>query len=162
MRKLTLSGLAILLALGPSWASACATLEPVQQRKLDQVNLQAERDSALGLIRQSDLIFVGSVSALQRPEHVATSLGQVTLQVIETLKGSSPGNSITLPWKSNFIISCESAAMFNNVGFAQSQSYLIYVSDGSITRSAGTTRSAYAGALSFEVERAMILKRSDR
>ena len=162
IRIASASLIATIMTLGPIAASACGTLAPALQEKIDQANLQAEREAATRKILASDLILVGTVSALQRPDHAADSLGRVTLNVSETLKGPPSGASTELSWKSVFVLSCEPADMFDNVGFAENQGYIVYVSDARITRSASTAPSAYAGKLSFGDERKMVLDPSGK
>ncbi|HET9031659.1 MAG TPA: hypothetical protein VFN25_02010 [Dokdonella sp.] len=150
-----------MITLAPITAYACGTLAPAQQRELDRAELDALRKSVVRKVMTSDLIFVGTVSALQRPNLKTDQPGQVTFVVSETLKGSSCA-TIELPWMVEFVISCRPADMFGNVGFADKLSYIVYVTGGRITRSADTRRSGNSSSLSFAEERKIVLAASSK
>ncbi|MFZ1224597.1 MAG: hypothetical protein WAR01_15320 [Dokdonella sp.] len=115
-------------------AAACGTLPAEQQRQQDAEQLQRLRVLAMDMAKAADAIFVGSVTALQRPDRAAQQSGQVTLAVTETLKGPQAREQ-TLAWDDHFIYSCDPAAMFGNVGFRDGGVYIVYVKDDWVIRS---------------------------
>ena len=116
-------------------AAACGTLPAEQHRQQDAEQLQRLRVLTVDMAKTADAIFVGSVTALQRPDSAAQRAGQVTLAVTETLKGPQAPTRV-LAWDNHFIYSCDPAAMFGNVGFRDGGVYIVYVKNDRVIRSA--------------------------
>lgn len=156
MKSLLASCLVLTLAL-PSHAMACGTFAEPKQQRLDQANLVRERELAHQMARNSELVLVGTVRALRRPSLESPTSGQVTLEVVEVLKGL-PLKELSLPWQEHFVLSaCDMSAMFRNVGFREDVSYIVYVENGQIVRTNSVERSPGRASLSFTEERAIVV-----
>ena len=135
-------------------AFACGTHAPELQRKLDAEQHEAMRTLAETAARDADAIFVATVTALERPSSDNAIPGRVTLAVNEVLKGE-PAAVETMAWKNHFILSCEQSAMFANVGFRDGGSFVVYVQDGQIVRSAGADALRDGSLFKLDEERAI-------
>ena len=134
--KTALSASLLCLAALAQPALACGTHAPEVQSKLDAAQRDALRTLAEAAAIDADLIFVATVTGLERPSIKAGTPGSVTLAVSEALKGE-PAAVETLRWKEHFILSCEESATFANVGFREGGTFVVYVKDGQVVRSAG-------------------------
>ena len=131
---IALAAIVLLLTAFSMQATACGTLPPDQQQQQDAEQLQRLRALTTDMARSADAIFVGSVTALQRPDRAARRSGEVSLAVARTLKGPQAREQ-TLAWDDHFIYSCDPAAMFGNVGFRDGGVYIVYVKDDRVIRS---------------------------
>ena len=136
-------------------AAACGTLPAEQQRQQDAEQLQRLRSLTTDMARSADAIFVGSVTALQRPDRAARRSGEVSLAVARTLKGPQAREQ-TLAWDDHFIYSCNPAENLGNVGFRDAGAYIVYIKDARVIRSAAADALRDSALLSLADEISLI------
>lgn len=132
---IALAAITFFLAGFSPLAGACGTLPAEQQQQLDAEQLQQLHALTTDMANTAEAIFVGSVTALDRPLRDPQRSGQVTLTVSTTLKGPE-AKSRTLAWDDRFILSCNRAEGFDHVGFRDGGAYIVYVKDDRVLRSA--------------------------
>jgi len=115
---------------------ACGTRLPEVQQKIDAGQLQRLRALTVELAQASDVIVVGTVTALEQPVHGSPDVGSVTLAVSETLKGVHSPIRV-LAWRpAGVAYSCDQSNYFESVGFRDAGAYIVYVKDGRVVRAA--------------------------
>ena len=152
---------AMCLCLAFETAMACGTRTPEVQSKIDAAELATLRSLVSAGVNNTDLIFIGTVTALDRPAHGSGEFGTATFDVAETLKGPA-APSQTLRWKTKFIYSCQESDTFYNVGFRNGGNFIVYVRDGEVTRSAAADQLRDGASLKLNEERAIISKLGGR
>lgn len=153
---IALAAIALLLAGFGMQAVACGTLPAEQQQEQDAEQLQRLRALTTDTAKSADAIFVGIVTALQRPDRAGQRSGQVTLAVTETLKGSQAREQ-TLTWDDHFIYSCNPAESFDNIGFRDGGSYIVYIKNERVIRSAAADALRDSALLSLADEISLIV-----
>jgi len=148
---------AMCLCLAFKAAVACGTRTPEVQSKIDAAELDTLRSLVSAGANNTDLIFIGTVTALDRPAHGPGEFGTATFDVAETLKGPA-APSQTVRWKAKFIYSCQESDMFYNVGFQNGGTFIVYVRDGEVSRSAAADQLRDGASLKLDEERALIAK----
>lgn len=157
MKLLLAAGLSFLSSFSPLLV-ACGTLPAEEQQQLDAEHLQHLQALTTDMADKADLIFVGTVTSLERPARDPQQPGHVTLSVSNTLKGSD-AHSQTLEWENVFILSCNPADSFANVGFRPDGVFIVYVKDGRVSRSAGADELRDASLLKLADEISLIAAR---
>ena len=84
----------------------------------------------------------------------------MTIAVSETLKGEAMAIRHA-EWVAAFTYSCQPSAMFHNVGFRPGGRYIVYLRDGSVTRSEAAD-DLRSGLLPLAQERDLIRDASTR
>lgn len=144
--------LAVVLAFAPVAADACGTRAPAVQAKIDAAELAALEKLTVAAAHSADAVFIGSVTQRARPGQGGQ--GSVSFAVEASLKGQVPA-AYTASWKEHFVYSCEPSAMFQNVGFRDGGTFIVYVRDGQVIRSAAADH-LRSGLLTLERERAIV------
>lgn len=152
---IALAAIVLLLAAFSMQATACGTLPSEQQQQQDAEQLQRLRALTTDMARSADAIFVGSVTALQRPDRAARRSGEVSLAVARTLKGPQAREQ-TLAWDDHFIYSCNPAENFGNAGFRDTGAYIVYIKDARVIRSAAADALRDSALLSLADEISLI------
>ncbi len=147
--------LAVVLALAPVAADACGTRAPAVQANIDAAELAALEKLTVAAAHSADAVFIGSVTQLARPAQGAGGQGSVSFAVEASLKGQVP-DAYTASWKEHFVYSCQPSAMFHNVGFRDGGTFIVYVRDGRVIRSAAADH-LRSGLLTLEHERAIVV-----
>ncbi len=143
-----LATLALLCALHPATASACAIVSKERAAQLQQERIERSKADALALKEEADLIFIGRLSQLSyERETVTESAGrEVVLQkhwasfdlVHDTIKGNyTKGQVLEFTTNKNrVVISCDGTAFRSSLPRENgaSETYLVYARDGKILR----------------------------
>ena len=142
------------LLLASSAAMACGTRAPAVQAKIDAQELARIRQLAHAHARESDEIYIGTVTGLVRAAPGSPDPGSVTFAVRDTLKGA-PSSTRSARWKESGVISCRPSAMFGNVGFRHAGTFIVYVRGGIVTRSQAADE-LRSGLFTLDEERALV------
>ncbi|OPZ09896.1 MAG: hypothetical protein BWZ07_02930 [Alphaproteobacteria bacterium ADurb.BinA280] len=126
--------MAMSVSLGLGQALACGTHPAQEQAKIDAQELGKLQGLVRDSARDADAVFIGTVSALSQSAAGSKAPGKVTIAVSETLKGEAMAIRHA-EWVAAFTYSCQPSAMFHNVGFRPGGRYIVYLRDGSVTRS---------------------------
>jgi len=134
-------------------ASACGTHLPEVQAKIDAAELAELLELTRIATQEADEIFIGTVTDLVRPAVEPPGIGSVRFAVEQTLKGErSPVR--TERWKAQFTFACRESASFHDVGFRPGGTFIVYVRDGEVMRSAAADH-LRSGLLGLDQERAI-------
>lgn len=148
-----------LLIASPS-AEACGTRSLEQQEQIDSEQLAKLKSLTIETAKDADVVVIGKVTALVRPVSGSERPGTVSLAVSETLKGAH-SSTRTIRWKEAFVLSCQPADSFRNVGFRQDGRYIVYVKDGMVLRSAPADELRSSSLLKLSEERMLVASQVD-
>ena len=150
--KILVALVIIFFHIGSRSAEACGSYSPEQQAKKNAAEKASLHTLCKDATSNADLIIIGTVSHLSRPNLQTGEFGTATFSIDETLKGHSLPN-LTVQWKEKFIYSCQQSEMFHNVGFRLGGKFIIYLRDGQVFRSAAADY-LRSGLLSLNDEKA--------
>jgi hypothetical protein len=141
--------LALVLITAPLSAVACQTLPPEEQRELDRLDTERQRDLVTETASDADLIVIARVVSISTDHDTATFL------VTRSIKGNVTGE-LSLTLDQTIHIGCYPSAFFFAINLEPGGSYILYSKGGKALRAGSNDRSF--GEISLRQELRLIRK----
>ena len=116
-------------------AVACSNLSPIEQRRKDQADTSEQKIIVSELASHADAVYLG------RAVDVSDSGDSARFEVLRTLKGSTlQGQVVTLNLTNEVVVGCTVSATFKNISALKGREYVLYVRNGTLTRTGSIER----------------------